>query len=757
MIGKSVGCLLLALLVFGWLGGQAGLAAPAPTAAPLPIAGAPHFLSGNSWGANVRVNNDAGGAHQEDPSIAVDASGNAYAVWADGRNSQNGSDIYFSYRPVGGAWGANARVNNVSNSAYRPRMAVDAGGNAYAVWEDGRNNPPGIYFSYRPAGGAWGTNVKVNDNAGGVNQGSPSLAVDASGNAYAVWWADGGISGDIYFSYRPAGGSWGANVRVNDEAKGTSAPSIAVDAGGNAYAVWTDRRNSRGDIYFSYRPAGGSWGANVRVNDEASPTSCLLPSVAVNASGNAYAVWTYMRDYNSLASDIYSSYRPTGGAWGRNIRVSDDDGGTYKKAPSIALDAGGNAYAVWADMRNSNQDIYSSYRPAGAPWWGANFRVNDDDGATQDSPSIAVDASGNAYAVWMDYRNSNYDIYFSDTSPNETPTSTPTTTATPSFTPSATVTPTSTPSLAPTETPSPTSTRTATPTATRTIMHLRFLPVVVRSEPPTPTPTATRTNTPTNTPTSTSTQTPTATVTNTPTKSPTATRTVTPSPSATPTRTPTRSVTPTATRTPTRTATPSNTPPPQPAGIYGRVTYNGGAASGIQLVLEFWNGTTWSTKAQINTGADGSYLFGSIPSLGSGQVYEVVYGPNASDDRYLYVWSGPQITAYTSGTRVRGGDFDIADVNLLAPPSGSTLRLPVTFTWQRRGLAGDSYRLGLFDPADPNTGWITEDLADVGSIAISSLPSGASYNHIYGWYVVVCNGSESCGSSYYYHAITFSQ
>ncbi len=37
-------------------------------------------------------------------------------------------------------------------------MAVDAGGNAYAVWEDGRNNPPGIYFSYRPAGGAWGTN-----------------------------------------------------------------------------------------------------------------------------------------------------------------------------------------------------------------------------------------------------------------------------------------------------------------------------------------------------------------------------------------------------------------------------------------------------------------------------------------------------------------------------------------------------------------------------------------------------------------------
>ncbi len=87
MIGKSVGYLLLALLVFLWPGGPSGLAAPAPTAAPFRIAEAPHFLSGNPWGANVRVNNDAGGAHQEDPSIAVDAGGNAYAVWADGRNS----------------------------------------------------------------------------------------------------------------------------------------------------------------------------------------------------------------------------------------------------------------------------------------------------------------------------------------------------------------------------------------------------------------------------------------------------------------------------------------------------------------------------------------------------------------------------------------------------------------------------------------------------------------------------------------------
>ncbi len=290
-------------------------------------------------------------------------------------------------------------------------------------------------------------------------------------------WVDGReSSSDIYFSYRPAGGAWGTNVKVNDNAGG-GPPSIAVDAGGNAYAVWLGPEGTR----FSYRPAGGSWGANARVNDEASPTSCFYPSIAVDPGGNAYAMWAYLRDINSLDSDIYSSYRPAGSVWGRSIRVNDDDGGNYKRDSSIAVDASGNAYAVWTDQRNSNQDIYSSYRPAGAPWWGANVKVNDDDGASQVSPSVDVDDRGNAYAVWMDYRNSNYDIYFSDTSPTATPTSTPTETPTPTGT--ATSTPTGIASATGTSTPSvtPTSTATRTPTPTHTPTALRaYLPLILR-------------------------------------------------------------------------------------------------------------------------------------------------------------------------------------------------------------------------------------------------------------------------------------
>ncbi len=78
--------------------------------------------------------------------------------------------------------------------------------------------------------------------------------MDSSGNAYAAWYDYRNGDFDIYFSYRSLGGSWGANLKVNDD-PGTEdqrSPAIAVDASGNAYAAWGDRRNGDSDIYFSF-------------------------------------------------------------------------------------------------------------------------------------------------------------------------------------------------------------------------------------------------------------------------------------------------------------------------------------------------------------------------------------------------------------------------------------------------------------------------------------------------------------------------
>jgi hypothetical protein len=190
-------------------------------------------------------------------------------------------------------------------------------------------------------------------------------------------------------------------------------------------------------------------------------------------------------------------------------------------------------------------------------------------------------------------------------------------------------------------------------------------------------------------------------------------------------------------------------------GIHGRVTYKGKAASGITLNLELWDGSSVSTAATTRTDGDGRYLFTGVPSLGPGEEYNVRYGPNRTDARYLSSWLAHTITSYTSGTAVAGGDFDIANIELISPPWGATVKPPQTFTWSRRGATGDSYRWRMFDPTG-DTWWMSGDLGDVGSYTLPGMPGGVYYGKEYGWFVRVYRGLGSYGQSFHYGTITFS-
>jgi hypothetical protein len=368
---------------------------------------------GATWGPGVRVNDDSSGARQQYPVIAVDGDGNAFAVWSDRRNSN--ADIYFAYRPAGGGWGANVKVNDDPGTASQtfPDIAVDAAGNAYAIWRDSRNSNDNIYFAYRPAGGGWGPNVMVNDDTGSANQLQPAIAVDGSGNAFAVWtdWRGGSDDYNIYSAYRPVGGSWGSNQRVNDD-QGTAwqaEPDVAVDSTGNAYAIWEDYRNDTADIYFSYRPIGSGWGMNTQVNAVADAS--YLPAIAVDGSGTAYAVWG---DFRTGIAEINFASRPDGGEWGNPTLVDDVPGYDEWFSLALAVRANGDAFVAWENEYNYNRDIYFAYCSSDGIW-DDSVRLSDHLGViTQFDPAIAVSPGGKAYAVWEDGRNQDLDIYVAE-------------------------------------------------------------------------------------------------------------------------------------------------------------------------------------------------------------------------------------------------------------------------------------------------------------------------------------------------------
>ena len=203
-----------------------------------------------------------------------------------------------------------------------------------------------------------------------LDQRDPAIAVDAGGNAYAVWIGCDTDGDNVYSAFRPTGGPWGASTRVNDDANPGVAryrPDIAVDGAGNVFVVWTDNRRGNDDIYFAHRPASGSWSATIRVNTDSGNAQQSLPAIAVHSAGHAYVVW---QDNRNGHDDIYSAYRSPSGSWGNNLRVNDDSGNAAQTSPDVAVDGSGNAYVVWSDSRHDSPDIFFAYRPlavTGAP------------------------------------------------------------------------------------------------------------------------------------------------------------------------------------------------------------------------------------------------------------------------------------------------------------------------------------------------------------------------------------------------------
>ncbi len=376
--------------------------------------------SGPYWRENQRVDDAPGNTSVLCPDIAADQSGNAFVVWQDNRNGN--FDVYFSWKPSGGAWQVNERVTDpgATKGWTLPAIAVDLSGNAYAVWQDDRNGNSDIYFSFRPFGGAWQANRKVYGGSEG-NACNPDIAVDLSGNAYAVWEDDRNGNKDIYFSFCPAGGEWQPGIRVDDGLTGNACnTSIGVDQSGNAYALWTDTRNGDSDIYFSFRPSGGEWQAGEKVSNIMGDNNTYGSNIAVDQAGNACAIWD-----NGIndKSDIYFSYRPAGGSWSTSRQVNEYRENTGAFWGNIAIDRSGKLYAVWAEMEllsipppdGTHRDIYFSCCSPGGEWQ-VNERVDDclEDNTDSSFPGIAVDPSGRAYSVWEDNRNSYAtDIYFS--------------------------------------------------------------------------------------------------------------------------------------------------------------------------------------------------------------------------------------------------------------------------------------------------------------------------------------------------------
>lgn len=355
----------------------AALLALAPEGASQPASG---------WGTPVALETAMEIVSQVD--VAMDGLGNAVAVW---RMPDAGVGSIWSNRFVlGTGWGAAELLELDTGTASRPGIALDADGDGVAVWIqfDGiRNN---LWASRYAPGVGWGTPELLEVNNNTVSD--PVVAMSPGGSAVAVWRQSDGTAQRVWAARLDAGTGWGAPLIINAQFANVLFPKVAMDAGGNATAVWAEGFPVE-SIYANRYTAGAGWGTAQLL--ETGVGTAQFPRVAM-ASGEAIAVWA--QSPNGLNSLFANRFFP-GTGWGTatevdvlpfNVRLNFD----------VKMDGQRNAVAAWEQLdAGSVGHLYAS-RFVPASGWGVPEAIESFTFDPEEDLEMAMDTEGNAMVVW---------------------------------------------------------------------------------------------------------------------------------------------------------------------------------------------------------------------------------------------------------------------------------------------------------------------------------------------------------------------
>ncbi|HEU4622158.1 MAG TPA: Ig-like domain-containing protein [Burkholderiaceae bacterium] len=189
----------------------------------------------------VNIDNGASGEPRQ-VKVARSATGDAFAVWRayDGVRHNLWAN---HYDPAKNAWGPATLIETTYLEIANFELGADAKGGAMVLWRQGGFFATGevVALRYNPTTKQWQTTPKnVSD---GVDA---RLAVDANGNALAVWPSP--IRGRYYDAqldqWQPV-----ARVEVNNTGTGFSfSPTVVFDASGNAFSAFGNGRSGPASI-----------------------------------------------------------------------------------------------------------------------------------------------------------------------------------------------------------------------------------------------------------------------------------------------------------------------------------------------------------------------------------------------------------------------------------------------------------------------------------------------------------------------------
>ncbi len=349
-----------------------------------------------AWGMPEDVESITGAATL--PRVAIDARGNAVAVWRQGAHIRANT-----FSPETG-WGSDQIIDengNESHTVYGARVAMTAEGNAVAVWQqyDGvRNN---IWANTYSVESGWGAaDLVETDDSGSAEY--PNVAFSDSGHAIAIFqyyvedtnqrfiranrftWADRG---------NPSSG-WGEAEDIDDDSDRSTyrgVGDIVMDGDGNAIASFSQSDEDGTNAWVNRYVAGEGWGeARLLPISENAGT----PALAMNASGEAFA-------FVAIDGMPWAARFTVEDGWSEEVEDLGK-GAIYASIPVAALDPRGNALVTWRENNDGTSNLwFNRFTPEDG--WAEAALLDTSLSQSPDFPDLCVDPSGNVMAVWHQY------------------------------------------------------------------------------------------------------------------------------------------------------------------------------------------------------------------------------------------------------------------------------------------------------------------------------------------------------------------
>jgi hypothetical protein len=330
------------------------------------------------------------------PELVANGSGAAVAVW----DEETGPDcatspaslscihtVETAYRAhAGNAWDTGHAIARPGVGA-RPQAAINAAGDGGLLWVHDIGTYRVVQATLRR--GLNGEFPNPNDLSDAVLEvRSHHIALDAAGDAVAVWTQRPTDAFEVHAEIRRASlGYWGSAALLSTQPV-NGGPALAVTPSGEAFVAWIES----GVVKVAHGNVGSAtWDTAVTLKDGGDAEGD--PVIAADGAGDVVVAWQW-RSQPSAATVVQATFRPANGSWGNAVDLATV-GRDFQHDPRIAIDALGNVVALWPE----DAALRSSSRPIATGTWSRPVAV------TRTAPAdaqLAVDAHGNAVAIWID-------------------------------------------------------------------------------------------------------------------------------------------------------------------------------------------------------------------------------------------------------------------------------------------------------------------------------------------------------------------